>query len=134
MATAKVPSPSTQQREPELIALARDPRTGEEFDIFSCLDRRGEPRLVPMPSSAALRAERGVLEVLHNVPFPRLRARQAALVAAMDAQSTTRRRTSAWSAICGICLGGTNAVASMVLSPAKASRSISSSLSSVEIC
>jgi putative DNA primase/helicase len=97
MTTAKVLSPDAQRCEPELIALARDPRTGEEFDIFSCLDRRGEPRLVPVPSSAALGAERGVLEVLHaaNVPFPRLRARQAAFVAAMDAQTTERRMTVA---------------------------------------
>jgi hypothetical protein len=38
-------------------------------------------------------AERGVIEILHEaqVRIPHVRARQVALVAAMDAQSTTRR-------------------------------------------
>src|SRR5512145_853452 len=42
--------------------------------------------------------------------------------------------TSVWSAICGIHLGETNAVASTAGSPAPASRSMSSTFTSVETC
>src|SRR5512134_1453854 len=45
-----------------------------------------------------------------------------------------RSITSVWSAICGIHLGETNAVASTAGSPAPASRSMSSTFTSVETC
>lgn len=89
--TSKSRAPTSAPRTPKLIAHGNDPRTGEEFDLFECVDRSGKRKEVLIPVDAILKGEQGVLEALHaeRVPVPILRVQRAPFVGAMYAPTTT---------------------------------------------